>query len=218
MVEVPAAVLEALGRRRGVGAFALFWFTARRKSDGVQESLGLWTGDGPIVLPFGAAQRTYHGPAVVRAGRIRASLGLQVPEVTLELANLAVEVEVLLRNYEVRGAEVEIHTLLSDVATGQAIAAPFLRFRGRVDGLGFAQSPVNEQGVATVAASVVLLPGIERLRVPLQAFRSDADQQAVHPGDRFFRHAATAAIAEVVVGERKQRGSQTGQFFGDRLS
>lgn len=215
MTEIPAEVLTALQERRGVFAHALYWFTARNRTTGATESLGVWTGDQSQAFVVGGVSRAYHGPVVLEAGTIRAGLGLNVPGVDLAFADPAPEVEVLLRGYDVRGAPCEIHVVLFNLDTGAQIGPPVKKFSGQVDTLIFSTGPVDEAGQASSSAALGLLPAHERLTVALPAFRSDADQQAVWPGDRFFEHVATAATAEVVVGGHKVRAGGPGPVFRD---
>lgn len=215
MTTVPPEVLAELQRRRGVTARALIWFTGRNRATGLPESLGLWTGDDAQVFQVGLEARTYYGPAVIEASAVRAQIGLNVPAMRLVLASLAAEVQTLLQAYDPRGAAVEVHAVLFDLATGAQIAAPMLRFRGRLDELVFTDGAVAEDGVALCSAEMTIVPQVDRLTVPLPAFRSDADQRGIFPGDAFFAHVATAAVAEVVVGERKVRGGQTGGSITD---
>lgn len=215
MTVIPPEVLTALQERRGIFAHALYWFAARNLTSGEVETLGVWSGDQSQVFVIGGESRTYHGAVAIEAGTIRSGLGFNVPGVDLVFADLAPEVQALLRGYDVRGAPCEIHVVLFRLDTGAQIAAPIPRFLGRVDTLSFSTGGMDNAGRATSTAPLGLLPAHDQLTVALPAFRSDADQQAAYPGDPFFRHVATAATAEVVVGGHKVRGGQAGPVFGD---
>lgn len=205
MTTVPPEVLTALVQRRGVTAHALYWITGRSRITGQPESLGLWTGGDAQIFAVGAEQRIYYGPVALAAGRLRAAMGLMIPSLELSLADVAPEVETLVRNYDLSGAPIEIHIVAFDLESGAQISAPFERFRGRVDTLKFSEGPISEAGVASGSADLVAVPQTERLTARLPAWRTDADQsQRVATGDRFFRHAATAAVTEVLVGEQRQ--------------
>jgi hypothetical protein len=210
MTTVPAAVLTELQQRRGVIARTLYWFTGRDRATGAPASLGLWTGDDARVIDIDGQARTYYGPAVLQGDPLRLTLGLSVPSIRLTLADIRDEVVQAVRVYDARGATVQIHAVLFDLDSGAQIATPFQVFRGRLDRLTFSTGAIGDDGVATSAAEMEIVPETDFLTRPLPAYRSDADQRAIYPGDGFFRHAATAATAEVVVGERKVRASDNG--------
>jgi hypothetical protein len=210
MTTIPAEVLTALAERRGVVARALYWFAGRDRETGDPVSLGLWNGDDAQVFTVGAETRTYFGPALVEFGRIVTQIGLNVPPIDLTLASLDPAVRQAVRAYDVRGATVEIHRALFSTATRNLIAPPDLRWRGHVDRLNFERSTVDDSGIVSASASLTLVPEIERLTEGLQAYRSHEDQQRAFPGDTGLIHAATAPLAEVVVGQAKVRVPGTG--------
>lgn len=210
MTVIPAAVLTALAERRGHAARALFWFVGRDRATGQPAPLGLWTGDDAAQFTINGQPRTYYGPAIVAAGTIRTGIGLNVPALNLSMACRADEVQQALRAYDPRGAQVEIHTVVFALATGVMVGTPFLRWRGRLDELTWTTGAMGDDGAAVSTADLTIVPEADRLTVPLPAFRSDADQQAIYPGDAFFAHAARMATFEVVVGEHKVKPGEGG--------
>jgi hypothetical protein len=214
MISVPAAVLTALQERRGVFARTLYWFTGRDRTTDDPASIGLWTGDDAQVFDIADQARTYYGPAILQGDPLRLSLGLSVPSIRLSLADVRDEVVQAVRVYDARGASVQIHGVLFDLATGAQIATPWQVFRGRLDKLSFSTGAIGDDGVATSAAELEIVPETDRLTRALPAYRSDVDQRALFPGDGFFRHAATAARAEVIVGENKVRPPGAGGTQG----
>lgn len=203
---IPAEVLNALAERRGTAARTLYWITGRDRATGEPAAMGLWNGDDAQAFMVGAETRTYHGPALVEGGRIVTGIGLTVPQIDLTLASLDPGVQQALRGYDARGAAVEIHSVLFALDTRALIAPPRLEWSGHLDTLGFERGAVDEAGIATESARVTMVPQVDRLTEVLPAYRSHEDQQRVAPGDTFFAYAATAALAEVVVGETKVRG------------
>jgi hypothetical protein len=214
MIPVPADVLNELAQRRGVTARALYWFTGRNRSTGLPESLGLWTGADAVTVTVEGDPRTYYGPVVVEGGAVRSVVGGIVPSVRLALAGIAAEVQTALRVYDPRGATVEIHAVLFNPVTGVQIATPFLRFLGRIDEILWTVGAIDDAGRATSTVELTIVPQAERLMVTKPWFRSDADQQAIYPGDKGFEYVATAAQAEVVVGAAKVRPPPGGVNIG----
>lgn len=210
---IPVDVLTALAERRGVVARTLYWFTGRDRATGDPVSLGLWNGDDAQVFTIGAETRTYFGPALIDQGRVVTGVGLNVPSVSLSLANLDPAVIQALRVYDTRAAHVEIHHAQFSTATRALIAAPTLAWRGRLDTLSFERGAVDDSGIALATASLTLVPQIEELTEGLQAFRSHEDQQRAFPGDTGLLHTATAPLKEITVGQAKVRAAG-GFVFG----
>lgn len=210
MITVPAAALIALQQRRGVMARTLYWFTGRDRATGDPANIGLWTGDDAQVFGIEGDARTYYGPVVMQGDPLRLTLGLSVPSIRLSLADIRDEVVQAVRVYDARGATVQIHGVLFDLDTGAQIAAPWQVFRGRLDRLSFSTGAMGDDGVATSAAELEIVPETDRLTRAMPAYRSHADQLSIFPGDGFFRHTATAAATEVVVGQNKVRGANAG--------
>jgi len=56
-----AGVLSYLQRRNGIVLKSLLWVRGRNCTTGVEEPMGVWTGDQDLVFTIGGVARTYAG-------------------------------------------------------------------------------------------------------------------------------------------------------------
>ena len=99
---------------------------------------------------------------------------------------------------EYQGRPVTIYVGLIDLATNQAIADPFPRFRGYLDVVTEEEAP----GAArlTIACENKLID-LER---PRGRTYTPEDHKVVYPADTFFDHVATLQNREIVLKDRRK--------------
>ncbi|MFE3839657.1 hypothetical protein ABNX41_21770, partial [Rhodobacteraceae bacterium PA1-206B] len=65
MRTLPAAVAAHLAARKPLLVHQLLWISARNRTSGAVETLGLWTGEDHQSITVGGQSRTYYGAGAV---------------------------------------------------------------------------------------------------------------------------------------------------------
>ncbi|MDO5632141.1 MAG: hypothetical protein Q4G22_09915 [Paracoccus sp. (in: a-proteobacteria)] len=113
----------------------LLWIVAKDIHDGSIVRTGLWTGKDHREFRVEGQSRGYFGAGgLVSVGPIRSVIGTDVQETTASFALTAPEVELAVRRYELRQADVEIHRALFDAFSGELIGIT-RKFKGWIDRL-----------------------------------------------------------------------------------
>lgn len=200
MRDFDAATLAALQTRDGVRIRILIWITARNRTTGLPEAMGLWTGAQDRTFTIGAANRLYVGAGtVMEVPPIKIAAGLQVRMQRFTLSPLAPEVADLIRTYDARLAPIEIHRALFSTGDGALIASPHLVWRGFVD-----EAPVRQPEPGGSATCEISAASSARLLTRTLSLRqSDATQQ-LRSGDRFRRYVDVSGSVDVFWGERRK--------------
>ena len=196
--------LTYLQSRGGFTAKSLLWVSARNRSTGATESLGLWTGDEDRSFTIGGASRLYYGAGSILgidAITMQAGVGVRLQRVSLSI--LTPEVQQLFKGYDAGLAPVEIHRALFDPLSGDLIAEPQRVWKGFVD-----QAPEHTPELGSEGGMDVSLASAARaLTKGLSLTKSDAVQQ-LRSGDRFNRYADVSGSVTVVWGEKREVGPQ----------
>lgn len=204
MITIDPAELAVLESRAGVVARTLLWVEARNRATGATETLGLWNGPDAQVFTIGGESRVYHGPALPDIAPIRGGVGLEVRQVRIEAAHLSAEVQQVIRGFDPRLAPVEIHQAVFSLETNALVAPPRRIFKGQIDTAPIFTAQVGGRG----RAEIVLASAARGLTRTLALFKSDADQRARNPEDRFGEFGPSAGLKTVFWGEKEvRRGS-----------
>lgn len=157
----------------------LIWLTARNRTTGAPESVGIWSGRDAAEFVFGGVARVYQGAGQITGlDNIRSSDGLTVEQPKLRVPDRDGALSDALRFYDPKNGQVEIHRLTINPVTGLAVAPPSDLFKGQVSELDYARSEVKTIIITLAAKSRFLTQG-------LALFRSDEAQQRAFPGDQF---------------------------------
>lgn len=196
MRSVSASVAAARAARSGIHAEHLFWISAKNRTTGAMETMGLWTGPDEQTFTVAGQARTYYGAGnVLRAEPIRATVGIEVRTYEVELAAISPEVEQLIRGYDTRLAPIEIHRAEFD-GDGNLIAISERIFKGWIDG-----APITTPEIGGEAsARVRLVSAAHALTRYGSATKSDTVQRR-RSGDRFRRFGSITS-AQVFWGEK----------------
>ena len=196
---LPAEVTAQLSGG-GLYTHVLIWFSARNRTTGETETLGLWTGADHQVVAVGGQARTYYGAgALIAMDPITARAGLEVRQHTITVSPLADEVVTLLRSYDPRLAPIEIHVWYCNPVTEQPVADPIRIFKGFV-----MQAPISippEGGEAT--AKITCASAAWALTRGLTIKRSDAALRARASADAFRADTDISGAVECVWGENR---------------
>lgn len=197
------ATAAHLAARRPTLARHLLWVTARNRSTGASESLGLWTGEYTHSFTIEGMPRDYHGVgAILDLPQITGQIGVEVRTHRVTLSALSAEAQQLIRGYDPRLAPAEIHRVLFDPqAPTTPIGAPVRMLRGWVDGVTF-----NEAGSGTGpgehTVELTLVSHARGLTVPLPLRRSDASYR-LRGGDRIGRYCDVSGSVPIHWGEAR---------------
>lgn len=208
-----AATLAAIQNRTQVSIRILVWVTARNRSTGAPEALGVWNGGYDRAFTINGGTRTYVGAgALMAVPSLTYEVGLNVRMQRLSLSPINAGVAALIRTYDCRLAPIEIHRAVFDPVTTQLVSEPHRLFKGIVDEL---EVPVDAKGESrcemTVAGSARYLTRTLTLK------RSDASQQ-LRSGDRFLKYADVSGEVDVYWGEKRESaGGSSGGFTPKKI-
>ncbi len=186
----------------GVHAEILIWVTARNRSTGVDQTVGLWTGDDHASIDTGSGARLFYGAGtVLDVGAIQSREGLDVISQTVSLNMATPEVEQLIRGYDARLAAVEMHRALFN-ADGQLVSTPHRIFKGHID-----EEPVTLAGEDGEYKCELTIVSIARM-LSVMPYQMQSDEaQKRRSGDRFLRYASISGEVKVLWGASRA-GSQ----------
>ena len=177
----------------------LLWITARNRTTGAAETLGLWDGDDHQDFVIGGQTRTYFGAGgLIGFEPLVAQVGLAVRVHTAHLSPLTPEVAQVLRGYEPRLAPVEIHRALFWPDSHNLVATPRRVFKGQIDHV---QITTPEIG-GTAVAEVQMVSVAASLTRSLALKKSDEAQKR-RSGDRFRRYSDVSGAVDVWWGEER---------------
>lgn len=194
------AELTYLQARTGVSVHVLVWISARNRSTGATETLGLWTGDEDRSFVIGGASRSYLGAGgILGLEPLMMQTGLVVQMQELRLSFVTPEVQSLILTYDAAFAPVQIHRAFFDTTTGALVAEPRRVWSGYVD-----RAPLPTPEIGGEAALAVQMTSAARaLTRPLTLTKSDAVQKA-RGGDGFRRYQDVSGKVTVVWGEKRE--------------
>lgn len=191
--------LDYLQRRSGVSTAALVWVTARNRSTGAAETLGLWTGPYDRDFMVDGYTRTYQGVgAILGIDAIVMQTGLVVRMQRVTLSTFSAGVQQLIMGYDAGLAPCQIHRALFDTETGNLIAPPRRIWKGYLDK---APMPVAALGSSS-GAEIQLASAARALTRGLTLTKSDA-AQSLRGGDRIRRYQDVTGKVTVAWGERR---------------
>lgn len=112
----------------------LIWFTARNRDNGDAETIGFWTGaDHRDFVIDQSTRRYYAAGALLRCDPIRRQTGIKVSKQRVVFSQVAPEVQLAVRGYDIRHAPVELHRALFAPLSDNLIDEPHEILRGYVD-------------------------------------------------------------------------------------
>ncbi|MDO5614523.1 MAG: hypothetical protein Q4G14_14945 [Paracoccus sp. (in: a-proteobacteria)] len=187
--------------RTSIHADILVWISARNRTTGAIETIGLWSGDDHQIFRIDGQDRLYYGAGnLLECEPIQATTGLAVRSYELRLAANSPEMQLAIRGYDPRFAPVEIHRAEYNAA-GALLGAPERLFRGWIDEAPMTTGADGDDDdlrlrVVSEARALTLFSG---------ATKSDAVQSR-RGGDRFRRYGSVVEQVEVAWGEHRRGG------------
>ena len=197
-VIVPLAQ-DQFEERRGVHGEVLVWLTARNRSSGLPETIGLWSGDDHQDFVINGQTRTYYGAGnVIDVPPIRSMVGLKTVYHTITLPPVTDEVRQALVQYDANKAPVEVHVVPVDVDTGNALAEPIRMIKGT---LQEAPEVLGEKGARSDNTKLKVASSARRLSLGVPFLKSDEALKAVAPTDEGRAYIDVAGDWDVPWGE-----------------
>lgn len=193
-------ILTLLQRRQGLLTHVMMWITAKNRSTGAAESIGLWTGADHQDFVIRGQTRTYYGAGnLLGMDALTARAGLEVRTHKVTVSALSPEVVTALRVYDPRLAPVEIHELYCDPTTELAVADPVRVFKGTVIEAPISQGPEGGEHIA----EITMASAAWALTKGLSVKRSNGALVARSPGDRLREYSDLGRAVATVWGEHR---------------
>ena len=201
----PEFVTE-INKRGPIRARVFFTFIAKNRATGANERLCLWTGDDHQQFTIEGVTDTYYGAgSVMGIGKMKQEIGTNIRKYNLTLSHLTAEVTTLLREYEAKGAEVKIHTMLFSIETDLAVTPPMRRFKGWVD-----RAPITTAAKGGVSSAKLELVSFSRnLTQTVPSKKSHENQMQRNANDMFHQYSGITGLIEVPWGSKTIRTART---------
>lgn len=196
---LPTEILAALNKREGLKIRLLYWISAKNRSTGATEALGIWNGEDTRQFVIGGVTRTYvGGGGFLNADSLKQEIGLNIQQWSMTGNPVSPEFQNAIRLYDPKGAPVELHMAFFDTETDQLLADPYRVFRGWINTLNISEPSKN--GEATVKINHV---GNARILTRLlPARRSDENQRRRNSSDAFFKYVTTSGTVQTPWGSK----------------
>lgn len=200
MREIAPAVAARRAARVSTHTEILIWVSAKNRTTGAIETMGLWTGPDHEEFSIRGEARTYYGAGnLLQVPPIQAVIGLEVRTIQVGLAAISPETEMLIRGYDPRFAPCEIHRAEYD-DDGNLLADPERVYKGWINGAPIV-TPA-QGGTSSVSLDVV---SNSRMLTRFGSVTKSDQVQRQRQGDRFRRYASLAQDATIYWGEKKER-------------
>lgn len=185
MRSVPSNTLALLQARQGLKVRIFVWLTARNRSTGAAQTMGLWTGADNETFTVEGESRLYYGAGnLLDIPPLEVAVGLDVRMYRIGLTTLSPEVAQLIRGWDPKGAPVQIHRGIFDPATGVLADPPHRVLEGTVDEVEW----TNAERGGTSSCKLVIATSARDLTRALPDTWAD-EYQRRNAGDRFLRYA-----------------------------
>lgn len=207
MRDIDPSMLDALSAapRYGIVPRRLAWFIAKDRTTGAAATGGIWTGseDLNITVISGTngslVSRPYiGGMALEGIGDIPRTSDFTVQTVTINASQLADAAQQLFRQYDLRMAQVEIHEVLLDPATGNQLAPAQIVMLGRVDGAPVKTPRRGEAGSVTIKVVSDVMSMLTRTNPRKSSYQG----QLVRQNDQWGKDSAVVATWKVPWGQK----------------
>jgi len=210
MRNLPTSVKTHLAQSSAFDVHVLIWLTARNRTTGLPESLGIWTGADHQTITVDGDSRTYYGVgALLDVEPFNSRAALEERSWSVSVSPLHAAVVEAIRTYDARLAPVEAHEWYFDPETNTAVADPIRAFRGTVMVIDM---PTPELG-QEAAAKIQCVSDAWRLTRGLTLKRSNEALLTRAPTDKIRQYNSLVGI-ETAWGESKASDGNGGANGG----
>lgn len=209
MRDLDAAEITAI-QAGNVVARDFVWFTVIDRDTGDPASLGYWNGSGNKTIDVkdgrtGATEsRSFYGEGeLLQIGSIPLVADITIRTLEITLSQIAANVQLLVRGYDVRGAPMQLYRGYFDPSTRALVATAKPRFVGYVDGAPIVTPKENEEGSITLKC-VSTTRELTRTNADV---RSHESQLARAAGDDFYKDVGLVGEWDVAWGVNRSPAS-----------
>lgn len=199
MRTLPIEVVNILNSRGGIKVRNLYWIRAKNRSTGAEETIGVWNGEDTRVFTVEGQTRTYiGGGGFLSIGNIKNQIGLNIQQLMVTANAVSPEFITAMREYDPKGARVEIHLLFFDTDTDQVVSDPYRAFKGWLNTAPVKTGAKND-------SSVINLNHVGHARILTRltpSKRSDENQRRRSGSDRFFRYVGITGTVQTSWGSQ----------------
>lgn len=215
MRDLDSAEIDAIASGTdGVAARDLIFVVAKDRDTGDPEEIGFWTGAGDATIDVKdgvtgeTESRVFYGSGqLLGIGSIPLTSDIAIRSVDIDLSQIADEVQDLVREYDVRGAPIQIYRGYLDLDTHEFVAPPKARFVGYVDGAPIETPAEGGSGACTLRC----VSTTRELTRTNPEVRSHESQLARAAGDAFYRDTAVVGDWDMFWGSKGGPLTQTNQ-------
>jgi len=185
MRQLGQATIDHARATDGIVAHLLLWVSARNRTTGLTETMGLWTGDDVQDFVIDGQARSYFGAgSFIDCDPVTMETGLKVRMHRIRFAPVTAEAAQLVRGYDTRLAPAELHRAVFDPVTMTLIDTPHRILRGWINALPI---PTPAEG-QTAAGEMIIASSARALTKSLSRTFSDGSLRARASTDGFFKY------------------------------
>lgn len=186
------AILGYLQASGGKRSRLLAYVWAKRRVDNVIEGMGLWSGEQDRTFTIAGAPRDYYRAAgLIQIDELLFEPGTEVVFTEFRLSGVDPAVRLMLGNYSLRYAPVEIHRALFWPEDGTLVGPPERLLKGWID-----QAPIETPevgGMAELRLSLASANLVLNRTLPFK--KSGPALSAARSGDQFRRFTDVGAVS-----------------------
>jgi len=184
MLDLSSEIQAELNARSGVMSRVMWWLSAKNRTTGELEYMGIWTGDDHQTFTINGEPRVYYGAGnLLNVDTLVSEAVLNIRNFNITFSGITPELETALREYDPKFAPVEVHVAFFSPLTGNMVSDPVRMFKGWINKAPINTPPVGGQGTATVQ-----MVGHTRLLTKKTASkRSNENQKKRNGSDTFFK-------------------------------
>lgn len=202
MRSVDSLTEAAVQSRSGIIRRNFVWITAKNRTSGAEETMGLWNGDHDITINVISGitglstARDYVGCGpLLGIGPIPLVSDLTVRTVTVSLSPIDAAVEQAIRGYDPRQGKIEIHRGFYSLDNQIIVAPPIPRFVGRIN-----KSPINTPAAGGEGSIEIECVSDSRELTRINPAKKSDETQKLRSGDRFRKYTTVAGEVSIFWG------------------
>lgn len=155
--------------------------------------------------------RDYYGDAgpLISIDPIPLRMGIEIPTIQITLSQIHTAVQNMVRNYNIRNVQIQVHRAYLDPISREPVANPRCRLLGMVNGAPISTPASGDAGGVVIKA----VSHTRELTRTNPSKRSD-ETQRLRGGDRFRRYGGVAGQWEIFWGEDKAKEEKNGGKSG----
>jgi len=199
------AAAQAIREQRGhLVEIPMMWVAARDRGTNLVEGIGLWQGEDVERITIrdmfdgNNYSRNFYPMGILNIDSVTYEAGFNIRPTTIRLSSINDAVLVAVRQYDVRGAQVQLWKRIYNDKWSPVAIEPW--FKGMVDGAS-SERP-GPGGEATLDLEIV--PTARYLTIPSSA-KSSREAQKKRMGDEFLKYVGTTAAWQVAWGTKDEK-------------